>query len=174
MIENIIWCLPRPRKKDKYKGGFPLHFEKKLFKLYNYPEKILQPFGGRAEYGERVDINPEVNPDFVGDAHNLDFIKNNIYDFVLLDPPYSCDLSGKLYKTGDIKYGKYIKEAVRVCKVNGHIGMYHWFITPRMPGTSYDKRIVILTRIWHHPRICTIFKKDNILFNRESSKKEVK
>ena len=161
MIENIIWCLPRPRRTNKYKGGFPLHFEKKLFELYHWPSKILQPFGGMAEYGERVDINPEVNPDFIGDAHNLYFIKDNIYDFILLDPPYSCDLSGKLYKTGDIKYSQYTKEAVRICKPNGYIAMYHWFVTPRILGTIYDKRIVIITRIWHHPRVCTIFKKIN-------------
>ena len=161
MVENIIWCLPRPRKTNKYKGGFPLHFEKKLFELYHWPSKILQPFGGMAEYGERVDINSEVNPDFIGDAHNLYFIKDNTYDFILLDPPYSCDLSGKLYKTGNIKYSKYTKEAVRICKPNGYIAMYHWFVTPRISGTIYDKRIVIITRIWHHPSVCTIFKKIN-------------
>jgi len=158
-IENIIWVLPRPRRKDKYKGGFPLHFEKKLFELYDWPKKILQPFGGMAEYGDRVDIKPEVEPNFIGDAHNLYFIDDNTYDFVLLDPPYSCDLSGKLYNTGKLHYYKYIDEAVRVCKKDGYIAMYHWFVTPRPKGTAYDKRIVIITRIWHHPRVCTIFKK---------------
>jgi len=113
-----------------------------------------------AEYGDRVDINPEVKPDFVGDAHDMHFIKDNTYDFVLLDPPYSCDLSGKLYGTGDLKYYTYIAEAVRVCKKGGYVAMYHWFIVPRPKGTKYDKRIVILTRIWHHPRVCTVFQKE--------------
>jgi len=35
-IENIVWILPRPRRKNKYKGGFPAHFEKKLFELYGF------------------------------------------------------------------------------------------------------------------------------------------
>jgi len=57
-IENIVWILPRPRRKNKYKGGFPAHFEKKLFELYGWPKKILQPFGSMVEYGDRLDINP--------------------------------------------------------------------------------------------------------------------
>lgn len=159
MIENVVWCLPRSRRTNKYKGGFPLHFEKKLFELYHWPSKILQPFGGMAEYGERVDLNSEVNPDYIGDAHNLSFINSNTYDFVLLDPPYSIDLSGKLYKTGELHYYKYINEAVRICKPLGFIAMYHWFVTPRPKGTEYHRRIIIITRIWHHLRVCTVFKK---------------
>ena len=121
MIETICWILPRPRRKNKYKGSFPAHFEKKLFELYGWPKKILQPFGGMAEYGERVDIKPEVKPNYIGDAHNLDFIKDDTYDFILLDLPYSCDLSGKLYNTGNLHYYKYMAEAVRICKKEGFI-----------------------------------------------------
>lgn len=32
MIPTEIWVLPRPRK-NKYKGGFPLHFEKKVVEV---------------------------------------------------------------------------------------------------------------------------------------------
>lgn len=160
-IENLTWCLPRPRRKDKYPGGFPLHFEKKLLELYNWPEKILHPFGGMAEYGDRVDINPEVNPTWVGDAHNMDWIPNDAYDMVILDPPYDDKQSKKLYNTGKIKYKEYIREGVRVCKPGGFIAVYHWVITPRPAGTSYHRRIVILTRIWHRPRVCCIFQKES-------------
>lgn len=159
MIETLTWVLPRPRK-EKFKGGFPLHFEKKLWKLLGEPKKVLHPFGGRAEIGERVDIDPTNEPDYVGDAHNLGFIKDNTYDLVILDPPYDDEQSKKLYGTGKLKYGQYIKEAIRVCKPGGYIAMYHWVMTPRPEGTSYSKRIVILTRTWHRPRVCMVFKKD--------------
>ena len=162
MIETICWVLPRPRRKNKYKGGFPMHFEKKLFELYKQPKRILQPFGGMAEYGERVDMNPGVKPDYIGNAHNMDFLQDNTYDFVLLDPPYSCDLSGKLYNIGNLHYYKFVDEAVRVCKKGGFIAIYHWFITPRPEGTKYHRRIFIGLRIWHHVRVCTIFQKDNL------------
>ena len=160
-IENLTWCLPRPRRKDKYPGGFPLHFEKKLLELYDWPEKVLHPFGGMAEYGDRVDINPEVNPTWVGDAHNMDWISDNTYDMVILDPPYNDEQSKKLYGTGKIKYKEYIREGVRVCKPGGFIAVYHWVMTPRPAGTSYHRRIVLLTRIWHRPRVCCIFQKEN-------------
>jgi hypothetical protein len=61
--------------------------------------------------------------------------------------------------TNKIRYREYIREAVRVCKKRGLIAVYHWVMTPRPEGTKYYKRIVILTRVWHRPRVCCIFKK---------------
>jgi len=159
MIESIIWVLPRPRK-NKYKGGFPLHFEKKLWRLLGEPEKVLHPFGGMAEVGDRVDIKSEVEPTWVGDAHKMDWIKDNTYDLVILDPPYDDEQSKQLYGTGKIKYSDYIKEAVRVCKPKGFVAVYHWVMTPRPEGTKYFKRVVILTRVWHRPRVCCVFQKE--------------
>lgn len=156
-----LWYLPRPNG-TKYAGGFPLHFEKRLFEMYK-PVSILQPFGGKSEYGLRCDINPEVSPDIVCDAHHLPFIDNS-FDFVLCDPPYSTDLSGRLYKTGPVKDGQYIKEAVRVCKLGGHIALYHWVMPPRPKGTRFDRIIVIITRVRHHARFCAVFQKIQTLF----------
>ena len=155
MIKEL-WFLPRPNG-TKYVGSFPLHFEKRLFQIYK-PHLILQPFGGKAEYGLRMDINPDVGPDVVGDAHSMPFADNS-FDFVLCDPPYSLDLSGRLYKTGDIREKEYIKEAVRVCKLGGYVGLYHWVMQPRPKGTRYDRVIVIITRIRHHARFCCVFQK---------------
>jgi hypothetical protein len=156
MKPTETWVLPRPRK-CKYKGGFPLHFEKKLWRILGEPKKVLHPFGGMSEIGDRVDLNKEVNPTFLGDAHNLDFIKNNTYDLVIVDPPYDNEQAKKLYKTPKLKYSTYVKEAVRVCRVGGRIAVYHWVMTPRPDFTELERRIVILTRVWHRPRVCQIF-----------------
>ena len=164
MVIRELWYLPRPNG-SRYRGSFPLHFEKRLFQTYK-PKIILQPFGGKAEYGIRMDINPEVEPDIVGDAHNMPFL-NNTFDFVLCDPPYSTDLSGKLYKTGQVKDSLYAKEAVRVCKLGGYVGLYHWVMQPRPKGTRYDRIIVIITRIRHHARFCCVFQKVKTLFGDE-------
>lgn len=161
-IQNLTWILPRPSK-SKYKGSFPLHFEIKLIRelgLNPKQNKILHTFGGKAEYGIRVDINSEVDPDVIGDAHDLQF-KDNKFDLVICDPPYNNELSKELYGTKKIKYKDYISEAVRVCKVRGFIASYHWTMTPRPEGSKYFKRIFIGTRIWHRPRICCIFQKEN-------------
>jgi ubiquinone/menaquinone biosynthesis C-methylase UbiE len=137
-----------------------LHFEKKLWRELGEPEKVLHPFSGMVEIGDRVDINPEVAPTWLGDAHNMNWIKENTYDLVVLDPPYDDEQSKKLYGTKKLSYKKYIAEAVRVCKKGGFIAMYHWVMTPRPDGTKYYERIVILTRVWHRPRVCCVFQKE--------------
>lgn len=160
MIESLAWVLPRPRK-TKYKGGFPLHFEKKLMEELNIDpnrHKILHPFGGHAEYGVRVDINPEVKPDVVADAHKLPFGKGS-FDLVVLDPPYSDKYSKELYNTGKLYFGRYTAEAVRVCKSRGYIVMYHYLATPRLEGTQLVKRIFLETRTWHKLRCVHIYQK---------------
>lgn len=160
MIENLAWVLPRPRR-SKYKGGFPLHFEKKLLRELNIDSKkhkILHPFGGHAEYGIRVDINPAVKPNIIADAHNLPF-GDDEFDLVILDPPYSDDYSKNLYQTGRLKFKQYTAEAVRVCKLDGHVVMYHYLATPRLERTQLVKRIFLETRIWHKLRCVHIYQR---------------
>jgi len=159
MIETVAWVLPRPSK-SKYIGSFPLHFERKLLNLLSMNEhdyKILHPFGGKAEFGVRCDINPDVEPDYVCDAHDLPF--GNEFDLVVLDPPYSNDLSVELYGTGKLHFKKYTAEASRVCKIGGYVVMYHVRSTPSIIGCEFVKRILIETRVWHQGRIVHIHQK---------------
>lgn len=164
-IENLVWVLPRPRR-DHYKGSWPLWFEEKLLKLYEYDykqdlkDKIVHLFAGKTQYGFRVDINSEVEPDLICDCHNLPEEWNGKFEFVICDPPYNEELSKSLYGTGKIFYKKYMSEAVRIIKPTGFIASYHWAMTPRPEGTSYHRRIFIGTRIWHKPRVCCIFQKE--------------
>ena len=58
MIERFIWWLPRTSR-SKYKGSFPLNFERKILNYLGLDEKkdkILQPFGGGSELGVIMDI----------------------------------------------------------------------------------------------------------------------
>lgn len=155
------WWLPRPSK-SKYPGSFPLHFEAKLFKLYP-SQNILQPFGGKAEQGTRCDLVADTNPDYLCDAHKLPFA-DNTFDFVLCDPPYNNEYSRDMYGTGKIKKSLFSKEAVRVCKLGGYVALYDIVLNPRLEGTNYDRIIVVLTRVYHKPRICCIYKKESSVF----------
>jgi hypothetical protein len=161
MIETLTWVLPRPSK-SKYQGSFPLHFEKKLIRGLGISEddknNIFHPFGGKAEFGLRNDLNPAVKSDFMLDAHNLVGIGDNSFDLVIVDPPYNDDYSVKLYNQKGLKYKKYISEAVRVSRK--YIASYHWVSTPRPEGTRFIKRIVVITRAWHRPRVCNVFIKE--------------
>lgn len=160
-FKPIVWHLPRPSK-SKYKGSVPLHFETKWLKFTGIEDNkdLLQMFSGGSKMGYTVDIKPENNPDKVADCHKLPFPDNH-FSNVFLDPPYSDDESKELYGTGKLKPTQFINEAVRVCKPGGLISVYHVYWTPRPKNTQYRGIISIITRVYHKPRICTIFQKDS-------------
>jgi len=167
-FKPITWHLPRPNP-THYKGSVPLHFEHKFLQFtgINNDQRLLNMFSGGSKMGYTVDIKPEVKPNFIADCHFLPF-ENNEFDNVFLDPPYSDEESESLYGTGPLSPSKYIKEAVRVCKPNGLIACYHIYWTPRPEGCKYLGIIVIITRVYHKPRVCTIFKKESALHSSES------
>ncbi len=157
-IPTDAWVLPRPRP-DCYVGSFPRFFEQRLWRLMGKPERVLHPFGGLAEIGDTVDLNATTTPTWVGDAHDLHWIPDDSYDLVLLDPPYSSDESEFMYGTPKLRPKAFVAEAVRVCKVGGHVAVYHRVQPKRPEGTRLVRRIVILTRTNHAPRVCFIFEK---------------
>ena len=160
MITNLAWVLPRPSK-SQYIGSFPLHFESRLLDLLKIPRgaMTLHPFGGKAEYGIRLDLNPEVKPNVVADAHPLPF-RDTVFDLVICDPPYSDELGDRLYKTPPVSFKKYTKEAIRVLKEDGHLVIFPVIATPQVPGSVLVKRIFIEHRLWHRLRCVHIHKKD--------------
>lgn len=48
---------------------------------------ILQLFGGRSSFGTRLDVDPFVRPDVIGDAWLPPF-RESSFDVVIIDPPY--------------------------------------------------------------------------------------
>jgi hypothetical protein len=157
-IPTDTWVLPRPRP-DAYVGGFPLHFERRLWEVCGKPEKVLHPFGGLCEIGDSVDLNETTTPTWVGDAHDLHWIEDGSYDPVILDGPNSADESAELYGTPPPRWGAYTAEAVRVCRVGGLVAVYLDKQPARPEGTRLVRRIVVLTRTWHRPRVCFVFEK---------------
>lgn len=157
MIPTIVWTLPRVRS-DRYKGGFPLHFESNLQQLLGYPERILQPFGGRAKLGIRMDLDPTLNPDVIGDAHELPF-SDGSFDCVILDPPYSDEEARELYATPKLRPGLYTREAVRVLRDGGWLVVYGDREPARPPRCNHTLRIIVVLRPYHRPRTCMVFQK---------------
>jgi SAM-dependent methyltransferase len=157
VIPTLTWTLPRPPR-SRYKGGFPLYFEENLLQLLGWPELVLHPFGGRAEHGVRVDIDPTLEPDRVADAHALPFADNE-FDCVILDPPYSDEEAARLYKTPKLRPAQYTREAVRVCKPGGWVVVYTDREPNRPPRCNHTMRIVVVLRPSHRPRIAGVFQK---------------
>lgn len=159
-FKPVTWHLPRPNP-TRYKGSVPLHFETKFLNFTGIvnDKKLLNMFAGGSKMGYTVDINPLTKPDKVADCHKLPFADNS-FNNAFLDPPYSDEESKEMYGTGKLKPLQYINEAVRVCKPNGLICCYHVYWTPRPEGCKYMGIICIITRVYHKPRVCTIFMKE--------------
>lgn len=166
--KNIAWFLPRP-KPDHYKGGIPLYAEEWLLDLARdmlgkQNIKVLNLFCGTNKQGLRIDINPNVKPDLVSDAH--DFIKplnlvNDYFDAILADPPYSDDESKELYGTGKLNYMKWTAQCDMVLRKGGLLIVYHKCIMPNPNPDKYKvvKRVFIGNRIYHLPRVAIYFQK---------------
>jgi 16S rRNA G966 N2-methylase RsmD len=157
-FKAVCWHLPRPSK-SKYKGSWPLHFETKIKNFLGIKdEKILHIFSGKSPLGLRCDISKEVNPDILCDSHNLPF-QDNSFDVVVADPPYNDNYSKDLYNAPKIKPTKYINEMVRVCKKDGLIVLYHYYMNRTPLNCKYLGVIAIVTRVFHKARIVGIYKK---------------
>ena len=162
--KNIAWFLPRP-KPDHYKGGMPLYCEEWLIELakdiLNKELVLLNLFCGMNKYGFRIDINPEVNPTLLCDAHDFSNHFNDKFNCILADPPYSNDESKELYGTGPLKYKIWTTECDKVLEIGGLLMVYHKYVMPNPFSGRYEvvKRIFIGNRTYHLPRVCIIFKK---------------
>jgi hypothetical protein len=148
----------------------PLYAEEWLIKLAKEilrkdDIKILSVFAGMSKYGCRVDLNPEVKPDLCCDIHHLS--KNlpltNQYDLIIADPPYSDEETKKLYgdKLPKLHYKKWTAECDKFLKPGGLLIVYHKLLpaNPNPDKFFVVKRICILNRVWHLPRVCVFFQK---------------
>lgn len=164
--KNIAWFLPRP-KPDRYKGGMPLHCEEWLLKLarkiINKPDaSILNLFCGMNKQGFRVDLNPEVKPDLLCDAHKLtQHLNGQTFDIILADPPYSDEEAKELYGTPKLNYKKWTAEAEKVLNPGGLLIVYHKYVMPNPNPDKFSvvKRVFIGNRTYHLLRAAIYFQK---------------
>lgn len=169
--KNTAWFLPRPNK-HKYKGGMPLFCEKWLVELAldilcvrDEDVRILNLFCGMNRYGVRVDLNPEVEPDYLLDAHECSeplLKKEGKFDIILADPPYSNKEAAKLYsgvKLPRLDYESWTYECERLMNPNGLLIVYHKFLMPNPNWVKFRivKRVFVASRIRHLPRIAVYF-----------------
>lgn len=81
----ILVCKShKPRGKDGW--GFPKAVRDLLI-AKTEGESVLHLFGGRADFGSRLDIDIATSPSVIGDAWLPPFIKGS-FDTVIMDPPY--------------------------------------------------------------------------------------
>jgi hypothetical protein len=82
---DVLWCGSNPKRMvDGW--AFPAAVRKLLVRE-NQGLSVLQLFGGRADFGTKLDIDPMTNPHVIGDAWLPPFAKDS-FDVVVMDPPY--------------------------------------------------------------------------------------
>jgi hypothetical protein len=165
--------LPRP-KADHYRGGMPLGAEQWLIDIAedvlgvkidrSKSGDILNVFSGMNRYGTRVDLNPEVKPDYLGDIHELSKILPAGYlkKFLIIfaDPAYSDEENEQLFgHKMHIDYKKWTSECSKFLKPGGLLIVYHKFLPANPDKTKYVvvKRVGVANRPGHLVRIAVYF-----------------
>jgi hypothetical protein len=82
---EVIWCSNQRRRRGNG-WSFPPNVRKKLQEL-TAGRRVVHLFGGQARFGRRLDVDPRLSPDVVGDAWLPPF-RRDAFDFAILDPPY--------------------------------------------------------------------------------------
>jgi hypothetical protein len=102
-----------------YYGEYPPTYLRRIAALFPDKRKVLHLFAGKVGEdmadlpGDTVDINPELNPTFVDNAHTLLQVPLEQYDLVVADPPYSPADAAR-YGTPMIQPGKVMRALQRL------------------------------------------------------------
>lgn len=158
------WSCGRPMA--KYRGAYPVGFLKRLDDRIGLRNKrVLTLFCGSSDFGDTVDIKPEVRPTFVADCRKILPVESDSYDVVIADPPYDSQnitYSDKLYNEDVVKPYSFVKEAVRVCKVGGYVCILHQLVYKTPSGTERFAVIPITTGPNQRIRVLNIFRKGKV------------
>jgi hypothetical protein len=89
---QVLWCgsvrqgCAGARKAGANGWAFPPAVRRQLLRD-TAGKTVLHLFGGRADFGVRIDVDPIVRPDVIADAWLPPF-RQESFDVVILDPPY--------------------------------------------------------------------------------------
>lgn len=112
-----------------------------------------------ARGGVRVDLRAGARPDVFGDGRRLPF-RSDVFDAVLLDPPYSVEYAETLYGVEYPRPSHLLVEAARVVRPGGAIGFLH-FLVPVPPPRCRIERVVGVTQgLGYRIRAFTLYRRD--------------
>jgi len=151
------------RVKSTYYGGYPATYLKRISALFPDRKNVLHLFSGKVDQdvfpGKTVDINPDLNPDYVDDAQTLKNIPLEDFDFVLADPPYSVE-DADHYQTTMIKRNVVMKNLGERLR-SGSIVVWLDQVLPMYRKDQFQIEAVIgmVKSTNHRFRVVTIFKR---------------
>lgn len=143
-IKTDMWrCGPPPAsgQRQRYPSRFWYNFKKE----YNLSgAKVLNMFSGSMSWGDTTDISPDSNAKIIAPYDSLP-IPNNVYDWVIADPPYTIGFAHEWTRLPDglPKPKKILQEAARVTKAGGRIAILHIIVIRSHTRVTNVRRIAL-------------------------------
>lgn len=156
-----VWYCGTSWKKSSLYGQYPFGFLKRALSLFPDVVDILHcPSGTVTGPGITVDaVSDGIRcPQIIALADDLPFLDNS-FDLVLSDPPYSAEDSKK-YGCAPFPLGKFVKEAHRILRPGGHLGMLHvYYPSYRRKEWKLEALIMVITGFLRRARVFSILTK---------------
>lgn len=113
------------QNKAQYYGEYPPTYLNRIYSLFPDIQStdILHLFSGSLdthEKGDKFDINPALNPTYVGNASELSEIITRKYRLIIADPPYSNE-DAEHYGTPMVNRNKVIVECWKILDKGGFL-----------------------------------------------------
>jgi hypothetical protein len=166
-----VWILARP--KVKYYGAYPSGFLSRARELLGVheDEPVLHvcggharkyPFRGFGKNDETLDINPDLNPDFIRDVREpLPTPHGGVsWPAIIADPPYTVE-DAKEYGTVSTfpESSKLLRNCLDAVRVGGRVGFLH-YIWPRPPKTARSVAAIgVIVGFGNRIRIYSVFER---------------
>lgn len=150
------------RVKSAYYGGYPSGYLRRIKALFPDKESALHLFSGRVDLdafpGKRVDLNPDLKPDWIDDAQSLENVPLHEFDIVLADPPYSVE-DAEHYKTTMVKRNK-VMAALSRLRTGAHVVWLDQVLPMyRKDQFAIEAVIGMVKSTNHRFRVVTIFRR---------------
>lgn len=158
-----IWIIGSYyRNKTDFYGAYPHSYLDRIMSMFPDCEKILHLFSGSLDgsvKGLRMDINPELEPDIVGDAERLSEYIHEPLELILADPPYSEE-DAEHYGTPMVNRNKVVSECAKVLQSGGYLVWLDQVLPMyRKRELSLVGTIGIVRSTNHRFRVVSIFRK---------------
>lgn len=159
-----VWYCSTAWKKAQLHGEYPATFLKRAIALFPDAKDILHaPSGALKDVpGTTMDLirDDARQPMVKGCVSNMPF-ESESFDLILSDPPYSKKDS-KIYGAPPFPMKKFMAEARRVLRPNGHLGMLHvYYPSYRRADWKLVALIAVVTGFCRQTRMFSIFEKIN-------------
>lgn len=155
-----VWYCGTSWDRVRLHGQYPPTFLRRALSLFPQSERVLHCPSGTVTHGTTVDLMQDAVrcPQIVADAAHLPF-DDASFDLWLSDPPYTAEDSTK-YGCKPFPLGAMVKEAHRVLKPGGYLGVLHTYY-PSYRRKMWNLRglIAVVTGFQRATRMFSIFER---------------